>query len=438
MRPAFAGDIAASASRPRYNLQLQIDPNTRRLTGSERILFINATGEALGDIALRLYPNFPRDVFGRGGDVRMDITNTAINGQPIMAHYAAAGTAAILPLERPLAPGAALTIDITFTATIRPASDGSFQLPSYYPMLAVHEPSGWRMDVTTFADHVYAESALYSASVTVPAGLSVVATGTTIATHAGTAGNIVYDIVSGPVREWALTIGNFAVAHDRVDDIAINVYTTHGSKLDAQQIAHVAALALATYQQRFGAYPYRELDIQLYPGRFDGGDEYPGLILLTSAGAVSIGTRYVTAHEVAHQWWYSVVGNDIYHEPWLDEAYAQYSAIIYDEDKAGAQVARADWEREVVARVARARVAGDLPVRQTIDAFPSFSVYYNTVYGKGSVFLRSLREQIGDTAFFAGLQRYYHDHRYAVATTADLQQAFEQASGRDLGALFAK
>ena len=39
-------------------------------------------------------------------------------------------------------------------------------------------------------------------------------------------------------------------------------------------------------------------------------------------------------------------------------------------------------------------------------------------------------------AFFAALQRYYARHRYGIATTDDVRRAFEEASGRDLGALF--
>jgi aminopeptidase N len=436
MRRGFAGDIAANPALPVYHLNIRIDPAAGTLSGSERIDFPNRTGMPLDDVALRLYPNFPRDVFGKGGDVRMDVTSAAINGQTVSFEYAAQRTAVLLPFVPALAPGQTTTVAISFTATLVPWRDGTWPLPSYYPMLAVRDGDRWRLDVTHFADHVYAESALYAADIRVPAGFQVVASGSTSATQAHDDGSTTYTIVSGPIREFALTLGDFATARATAGDVAINVYTARSSRLDARQIANVAARALADFDRRFGQYPYRELDIHLLPYEYDGGDEYPGLILLYSAGQVGAGTRYVAAHEVAHQWWYALVGNDIYGQPWLDEAFAQYSGIIYDEDVAGAAVATSDWEREVLRRYHGALDDGDLPIGLPIHAYPSFNVYYRTIYGKGSVFLRKLRDELGDEVFFKALQIYYQRHRYGVATTEDVRQAFEAASGQALGPLF--
>jgi aminopeptidase N len=436
LRPEFAGDLAATAGLPRYDLKLRVDPANRALAGVEQIVVPNRTGAPLDDVGLRLYPNFPRDVFGKGGDVRMDITGAAVDGRPVEARYAAQRTAALIPLAPPLEPGQSATLAITFTATIAPWRDGTWPLPSYYPLLAARDRDGWRLDVTRFADRVYAESALYEAEISVPEGMQVVASGSTSAARAEADGGATYVVAGGPIREFALTVGDFVGAQAAAGDVAVNVYMARGSRLDAAEVARVAAAALADFDRRFGAYPYRELDIQLLPYEFDGGDEYPGLILLYAGGAVGAGTRYVAAHEVAHQWWYGVVGNDIYRQPWLDEAFAQYSGIIYAEDVAGAAVAARDWEREVLRRYRGAQADGDLPVGLAIDDYPGFNVYYRTIYGKGPVFLRALRDELGDEVFFRALQTYYARHRYGVATTADVRRAFEDAGGRDLGALF--
>lgn len=436
MRPMFAGDIAANTQLPRYHLRMWIDPAVGVITGTGQISFSNQSGAPLGDVALRLYPNFPRDVFGDGGDVRMDVTGATVAGQPVEIHYAAQDTAVLLPFARPLDPGRSTTLAITFTATIKPSDDGTWPLPSYYPMLAVRDGGNWRLDVTRFADHVYAESALYAAEITAPARVGIITSGSTIATRTNTDGSATHVVRTGPVREFALTVGDFIAAHDVAGDVAVNVYAMRGSGLDTRQIARVAAAALADFDRRFGPYPYRELDIHLLPGDFDGGDEYPGLVLLYSDGQVDAGTRYVAAHEVAHQWWYGVVGNDIYREPWLDEAFAQYSAIVYDEDVAGPAVAAADWEREVLRRYRGALADGDLPIGRAIDEYPDFNVYYRTVYGKGAVFLGTLRKELGDEVFFRALKLYYQRHRYGVATTEDVRRAFEGASGRELGGMF--
>jgi hypothetical protein len=436
LRPAFAGDIAASADLPHYRLRFWLEPAAGILTGTALIEASNHTGALLADMALRLYPNFPRDVLGKGGDTRMQIAGATVNGRPVAVEDAAQQTAIVLPLVPELAPGARATLAVTFTATVRPWGDGTWPLPSYYPMLAPRDGDRWRMDVTRFPDRVFAESALYDVEIDVPSDMIVAASGSTIGeTRRGD--RATYHVVAGPVREFALTAGNLVAQRATAGDVVVNVYTARASQLDAGAIGQVAASALANFDRRFGPYPYRELDIHLLPGDYDGGDEYPGLILLYSNGPVDAGIRYAAAHEVAHQWWYGTIGNDIYREPWLDEALAQYSGIVYDEDVAGAAVAAADWEREVARRERGARADGDLPIGLAIDQYPNFNVYYRTVYGRGAVFLRTLRHDLGDEIFFAALRDYYAQNRYGIATTAALRQTFERASGRDLGTLFA-
>ena len=44
--------------------------------------------------------------------------------------------------------------------------------------------------------------------------------------------------------------------------------------------------------------------------------EYP-TIVFTNPSAIQ--------HEVAHQWWYGIVGNDEFHDPWLDEGFATWT-----------------------------------------------------------------------------------------------------------------
>ncbi|GAB4208141.1 MAG: M1 family metallopeptidase [Roseiflexaceae bacterium] len=432
LRPAFAGDIAANPELPRYNLRIALDPASRTLSGEAQIRYTNRTGAPLEQIALRLYPNFPRDVFGQGGNVRMRLTSAAVDGQPVEPKLMARNTAALLPLPAPLAPGGRVTLTVGFNANMRPAADRAWQLIAYYPMLAVHDSSGWRLDVTTFADKVYIESAIYRATISVPSSMQVLASGSTVATRPTPGGTTEWEIVAGPVRDFAFVAGNLEPTRADAGEVVVNVWTARGSKLDSGQVARVAARALETFERRFGPYPYRELDIHLLPGQFDGGDEHPGLILLTSDRAVDNGTRYVAAHEVAHQWWYAVVGNDIYRQPWLDEALAQYSGIIYAEDSAGSATARADWEREVLRRYRGAINDGDRPIGLGIAEYRSFNVYYRTVYGKGPVFLQRLRAELGDEAFFGALQRYYAENRHGIGTTEAIKRAFEQASGRDL------
>ena len=112
----------------------------------------------------------------------------------------------------------------------------------------------------------------------------------------------------------------------------MNSYFLPGDEEGGRKALDWAAQALTIYQKEFGAYPYRELDI-VETATTAGGIEYPGLVAVASR-LYSDPNRQAffesaTAHEVAHQWWYNVVGNDQVNHPWLDEALTQYATYRY-------------------------------------------------------------------------------------------------------------
>jgi len=238
------------------------------------------------------------------------------------------------------------------------------------------------------------------------------------------------------VRELAFSVGKWARAHAAHQGIAVNVYHRPGDGLDAaaRQVALHAAASLAVLNDRFGAYPYTELDFHLINARrgFDIGVEFPGLIYLLVNGRYTAETRFATAHEVAHQWWYGVVGNDIYREPWIDEAFAQYSAVLAEEQVAGPAAGERVYRQQVENRARRSNA----PCGMGLTTYGSWTAYYAAVYGRCAQFLHVLRNEIGDEAFFGGIRRYYADNKHGFGTTAEVRAALEASSGRNLERLF--
>ncbi len=430
-------DVTAQAPDvPHYDLAIEVDPGRGRMGGSMKLEWRNQTGTTLSDAVLRLYPNFPPDVFGDGGDVRMDVANVRANGVAVEPTLEAQRTAVRVRLPVPAAPGETITIALDWNATLKPwdDADGTLPLPSYYPMLAAWTGE-WRTDVTRFADRVFARASVYRASITVPSSMKVIASGTT--TGSRTASNkTTFDVITGQVREFAFSVGTFVSAQASHAGINVNVYHKPGDGLDnaARQVALHAAASLLVFNDRFGTYPYAELDFHLINARrgYDIGVEYPGLIYLLINGKYTDNTRYVTAHEVGHQWWYGLVGNDIYNEPWIDEAFAQWSGVLVEEYWGG----RAAGERVYQAQVVRLAQRTALPCGLSVYRYGSWNTYYAAVYGRGAQFLYTLRREIGDEAFFAGLRQYFADNIYGIGTTSEVRAAMEKASGRNLGPLF--
>jgi len=145
------------------------------------------------------------------------------------------------------------------------------------------------------------------------------------------------------------------------------------------------------------------------------------------------------AHETAHQWWYNVVGNDIFSEPWLDEALATYSSSLYFQQvfgPEGYQGTVSYWQSGYDQLVEKGRddlVTHDLAY---FEKDGNARLYGPVVYTKGALFFYTLRKGIGDQAFFQALQSYYRAYHFRIARGSDLQAEFDRAAGKKLDALY--
>ncbi|HEX9372052.1 MAG TPA: M1 family metallopeptidase [Roseiflexaceae bacterium] len=436
LRPAFAGD-ADRPDLPHYLVRVHVDPVAGELRGTLDLLFRNMAGVALPDVVLRLYANFPRDVFGDGGDGAATVSDVRAGGAAVRPAYLAQRTAVRLPLPRPIAPGKDIQISLSWSARVHPlrGTDDTLPLPGAIPQLAVWD-GGWRTDVTTLPDHVYAVSGLYHALVSAPSEWAVASGGVEIGKTTQN-GITTTEIVAGPVREFAFALGRFATHEADAAGVTVRVLYRKGGRVSpdtARKIVARAVQSLTTAADRFGPYPYRALNFcVLEAGRgFSDAREYPGFILLLLDRGYSATTHADVAHEVGHQWFYGMVGNDIYRDPWLDEALAQYTTFVVMQQWDGAAAANAYFSSDIAALGKRARYRLGLPANQ----YPSWGSYYASVYGKGGLFVAALRKAVGDKAFFEGLRRYVNSSRYGIAHPDDLRRALDAASGQSLANLF--
>ncbi len=183
-----------------------------------------------------------------------------------------------------------------------------------------------------------------------------------------------------------------------------------------EAMLRAVASALAIYSQRFVPYPYAGLIV--VESEFPDGMEYHGLFFLGQeylAGYDGGPQGYLTAiavHETAHQWWYGRVGNDQAITPWLDEALATYSELLFYET---AYPGLTDWWWSF--RVRRFNPTGW--VNSAIYDHAGFRPYVDAVYLRGAMFLDGLRKAMDDEPFFTFLQAYARQGELNQMTTAD-------------------
>jgi aminopeptidase N len=452
--PEKGGQAGASAraleGAPRYALDLTLDFEARAFQGAARVDYTNAEEVALERLYFRLLPNGG----GGYGDGWLEVSRVLVAGDEVEARLSSGGSTLEIDLPDALEPGESLRLEFEFNGAVTQdfgqgesaAGYGIYNfsrevmsLSGWYPILAVYDAQGWNLDpVSDIGDSVYSDIAFYTVEVSLPEALSIAATGAQTSRQADGQG-VRVRFESGPARDFFLVVSpNFQVKSQVVDGVTVNSYYLPEHAAGGSKALSVTADSLHIFNQRFGAYPYDELDVVEAPMRRALGVEYPGIFLVSASlyGAPERPEFVVTtAHEVAHQWWYNVVGNDVFDDPWLDEALATYSSSLYYEFRPGGMVPNGliDYWRTGYQRLLDQ--GKDEPVVESLAHFNRLedsSVYGGVVYSKGALFYHALRQEIGDQAFFQALQDYYRAHQYRIASSEALLEAFERASGREL------
>jgi aminopeptidase N len=407
------------------------------------VRYTNTESTPLDALYFRLYPNLP----GYGG--RMTVEQVMLDGTLVETTLEAQESALRVPLDSPLAPGAVADLTLWFSETlptdtsagygIFAFADDVYTLAGFYPTIPVYDDEGWNVEVApTYGDATFTDVAFYQIHLSVPADLAVVTSGSPLETRDNDDGTRTWVAVGGPMRDFYVAMSaDYEVVSQKVNGTQVNSYYRSAQAGGGELALEYATDALHLFSERFGPYPYTELDVIATPTKA-GGVEYPGAIVVGQRLYDEPGGFFelATAHEVAHQWWYGLVGNDQLDEPWLDEALTNYSAYLYFEGTAGRDMAGVIKERVFEGPYRAAQQGGwDRGVAGPVASF-SEADYGAIVYGKGPLFFDAVRAQLGDDAFFAALQDYLAAHRYGVAYPDELVAAFEGTSGQEIDDLY--
>jgi hypothetical protein len=212
--------------------------------------------------------------------------------------------------------------------------------------------------------------------------------------------------------------------------ITPSVVTTASPSDRLQALAQDLGDVMDFYSARFGPSSVKTLEVAPVPGRF--GQGFPGLIYLSTFTYVqpaSMDTRQsrfftelLDAHEAAHQWWGNVVTSAGYHDDWVMESLANYSALLYLEKKNGQKSVDAilqGYRTDLLAKPFPRQDQKTLEVGETVESSgpvvqgTRVDGNWNTVvYGKGSWIIHMLRRKMGDNAFLkmlAALRKQFDD-----------------------------
>jgi hypothetical protein len=403
---------APDPHRPVVDLAFSLDADGRTVTGSERIVFTPDLPTA--ELVFQLVPNGPAAA-AAGNRLAVD----RVRGEDVTpGHYEPAAAADpggryVLPLTRLLAAGESTEVRLDFTLELGEGTfdrfgttDGVSWWASGAPLLAWEPGVGWARDpfVRLLGETATSPAADTRVSVEVPAATTVLMTGAQAEPTAARGGRRTWTSTEPAARDVSVAVGDFTTAETTVDGVRITsgvLPAGDGGTARAGALAGATAEAITALSGRFGPFPYRTLTVPQLPVT-GGGIEYPSSILLAGPPAG------VLAHEVAHMWFYGMVGDSQFRDPWLDEAFASYA-------------------ESVDAPVDPARVASALArpgdVGGSMAEFPDDRSYVSTVYVKGQAMLLAARDASGAAAFDAAVRCYLDARAWSIATPADVATA---------------
>jgi hypothetical protein len=216
------------------------------------------------------------------------------------------------------------------------------------------------------------------------------------------------------------------------------------------------------YETFSGPFPFHNLNVSPIPGNF--GQGWPSLLYVSTysflpseaqqrAGLSTASqehfTELVPYHEVAHQWWGNVVAWSNYRDQWIDEAIANYLAVLFADTKKNPDhtlhVWLARYRKQLVEKLPGATEtvgdSGALTLGTRLNSSKSPTAYEEIIYSKGTWIIHMLREMLRqpgtknpDARFTALLQTLVAKYAYRALSTDDLQHEVEavMTPGMDL------
>ncbi|WP_338864232.1 M1 family aminopeptidase [Myxococcus stipitatus] len=480
---------------PRYRVQLEVDPVAREAKGRVQVEVL-AKDKPLTEVYLRLTPNAQ-------GSRRVVLSDARLGREPIVLEQLEP-TLYRHRLSEPVPPGAAAVLDVAVRAVVPkgeksgglflagggkgPRGDhGAFSatedfislvgvVPQVPPLDDKGKPWAGPQGIGDLA--LYAPSHVL-ASITVPSGWVVHATGAAMGEVPERDGRMRYAFAAGAVRDFPVLVSKgYEAATATVNGVTVESHFAAGDREVGERVLKYATSALAEFERRLGPLPYthfRVVEAPLTGGA--GGMEFPGLITVSSSlyrgvedpfslvgdqvnveqlkevleafgpmgnapfaqlsKTLERALEFTVAHEVAHQYFAGLVGSDPIQSPVVDESLAQYAALLYIEWKHGKAVAESVRREVLVSTYHMYRMSGgeDGRADRPVGAFDNETEYGALVYSKAPLLHHASRKLVGDTAFLQGLRSYVDTYRFKWTCKECFTQELAKASPSNAKAL---
>ncbi|MEQ9410840.1 MAG: M1 family aminopeptidase [Fuerstiella sp.] len=456
---------------PHYRMDIGLQTGRRRVTVNQTVRWTNtgtaptqqlvfqtvannklseemiASGERTVE-SLRLEPRHSIDYQGR----RFHLTGATVDDSRVSWSFSRRhDTHLHVQLPQAVEPGESVEVNLQYWIDIPPIMGrlgqhkGVTNLLNWYPVLAVYRGDAWQpVPYVPWHQPWHNEAGNYDVSLRLPADQRVVTGGHVVNRQITADGQQQLQIRGTGLRDFTIVASpRFQELTSEADGIPIRVQYLPEHKSHAEVALQTARESLLLYSRWFGRYPYREFELtESYFGW--NGNESSGVVMIDERifALPDYAARYIehlVSHEICHQWWYSAVGTDGYHEPWMDEGLVTWFTRVKMEDKYGADARLLDVPgygplqfpnveyRSLVhsgysmyqGRGGRGASLGSL------EEIGHLHNLFSLVYDRGARITGMIQHRMGRERFFEFMHGLFGKYRFRILTAADYQRELE-------------
>jgi len=442
-------------ARVAYGIDARLDEKNMRIQGSETVTYRNTSKDTLRKIVFHTFADANRSkatqtsMFEQNNEeIQKEnpqkkpedflggiyIRSAAADGQSLV--FSNSNQALTVELKQELKPGEAVTVEIGFEVKI----PFGMQRLSYYkdiingahwfPVMSVYDENKHEWDNKPYSktfETDYYDSSDFEVRINVPEDYQVLMPGT-ITTQADPKepGRKVVTAVADNTREHVFFASpNYKVESVTRDGLTIEYYyfdNMPDKKKLVDEYIDTAFKAIQFFSEKYGKYPYPEFRI---------AESYVEGVAVEFARVIQMGqirpnsdpahdTTFV--HEIAHQWFHALIGNDSEKESFLDEGFADFSMVYFaekqgDELNGFKSIQIDDWSYLDKPIASNNTEAGG-------EANPVF-------YKKGRQAIYQLYRMVGEDKFDAFMKEYFKRYAHKNATISGLLHTIQDTLGEE-------
>ena len=276
----------------------------------------------------------------------------------------------------------------------------------------------------------------------VPPGMDVMSNGSLVSSQPAVDGLVTWHWKqSQPHVNYliGLAAGHFSRLEGKAGPVPLTLWVPPSEKDQAALAFRDTAAVMAFYQDEIGVpFPWDKY-AQVYCHDFlAGGMEntscsfMAGALLFPETAGKLDSLHGLDAHEMAHQWFGDLMTCRDWSHLWLNEGFASYYTLLYEEFKNGREGLLVGLHK-AADRVIDSKDRRPIVWRDYGDPMQQFD---SRAYPKGAWVLHMLRSQLGKPLYQKAIRLYIERHRNGIVATDDLQEIFEEVSGRSLDQFF--